>query len=85
MESISEENRSGEALGEHLTRRSTRDGKQEGQEDEKYDQEAQDRPNMTSKKTGPRHGGGTPVASGEVRRGSPSGLGGSTGKNLART
>ena len=49
LESISEENRSGEALGEDLTRRSTKDGKQEGQEDEKYGQEAQDRPNMTAK------------------------------------
>ena len=39
-----EENRSGKALGEDLTRRSTKDGKQEGQEGEKYGQEAQDRP-----------------------------------------
>ena len=52
LESISEENRSGEALGEDLTRRSTKDGKQEGQEDEKYGQEAQDSPNMTLKKFG---------------------------------
>ena len=44
LESISEENRSGEALGGDLTRRSTKDGKQEGQEDEKYSQEAQDSP-----------------------------------------
>ena len=42
-----EENRSGEALGEDLTRRSTKDGQQEGQEDEKDGQKAQDKPNMT--------------------------------------
>ena len=64
-----EENRSGEALGEDLTRRSTKDGKQEGQEDEKYRQEAQDRPNMSENPTGTGHGGGIAVASGEVRRG----------------
>ena len=69
MESISEENRSGEALGEDLTRRSTKDGKQEGQEDEKYGQEAQDRPNMTSKSLVGRLGGGIAWASGEVRKG----------------
>ena len=85
MESISEENRSGEALGEDLTRRSTKDGKQEGQEDEKYGQEAQHRANMTEKMDVLGPGGGVGSASGEVRRGSPSGLGGSTGKNLART
>ena len=69
MESISEENRSGEALGEDLTRRSTKDGKQEGQEDEKYGQEAQDTPNKTEKSLGCGPGGGIAVASGEVRRG----------------
>ena len=42
-------------------------------------------PTRPLKKLYPRLGDGTPAASGEVRRGSPSGLGGSTGKNLART
>ena len=85
MESISEENRSGDALGEDLTRRSTKDVQQEGQEDENYRQEAQDGPNKTENSLGSGLGCGIRVASGEVRRGSPSGLGGSTGKNLART
>ena len=83
LESISEENRSGEALGEDLTRRSTKDGKQEGQEDEKYGQEAQDRPNMTSQKVRAGPGGRIAVAGGEVRRGTLRTR--NTGNNLART
>ena len=58
LESISEENRAGEALGDDLRRGSTKDGKEDGQEDENYRQEAQDSPNMTAKFNDPDEAAG---------------------------